>query len=256
MAKIKSNLAFLIKKQIEDIRRERTKERIDSDFTELVQCECIDKVLASFPEKDRLEIEFQIYSTYMEQMGLKPSLSLRYLTTREGFDRMSYSIFRAFLANTDPQGRSQRELALTDTIGSKIYRWMDISNEVTLPKPDYSFIPQDMKKICDKFAQSGYYTKADVLTCETGLEFNPDLLSEGKSTRLAYTMEDAAIVPSAQQLRKEYNSSCQHFSSRTLQSYLRSVNLFGREVNFDVGEHSNRRVLEKWELSPMAVKNG
>jgi len=232
-------------------------ERMNSKFVRMVHESSLINIMNSLkrfgvsPET----VEREIIHMYQQEMMLKTEAGLKHLTTAEGFDRLSYSIFKVFFKKVDPLVRKEEGAQVTEKIGHDIFDWFDLKLELY---NDYSNLPGVMKKICQKFIEVGYYTDANVLTkvknkhAKEFYFYEPGKLKKGEKTHIGYVMANPVIYPSAVQLFQQYQVA-QHFSSRTIQAYLEKMNLNGGEIDFNPGEHSQEKVVELWWMQKMDI---
>lgn len=220
---------------------------IDPNFAFVIHSSCINHILSFFPEKEREFLELEILRIYRDEMKCqnKNSLKLDVLTSAFGFDRMSYSIFKVFYEYAEDVSK---EKEITENIGEDIYNYISNYSDNNI---DYSFenILQSMKFICNFFEKCGYYKKANVITEYREIKFDIDILKNGGRTYLIYRMVDPIVLPSAKQLNEEYESTCQHFSSRTIQACLNKFGLSGKEIDFQVSNQDSMNVNEIWEIT-------
>ena len=220
---------------------------IDPNFALVIHSSCINHILSCFPEKEWEFLEMEILRIYRKEMKgqNKNSLKLDVLTSAFGFDRMSYSIFKVFYEYAKDVSK---EMEITENIGADIFNYISARSDNNI---DYSFenFLQCMKFICEFFEKCGYYKNANVITEYRETKFDIDLLKNGGITYLIYRMVDPIVLPSAKQLNEEYKSTCQHFSSRTIQACLNKFGLSGREIDFQVGNQDSMNVNEIWEIS-------
>lgn len=224
-------------------------EKMNPKFTATVHGASLNYVLEELVERDHspANIENQILRTYQDEMKLRPDAGLSLVRTSQGFDRLSYSIFKTFYTKLDPS--DIKKVDITRKIGRKIFESFNFDVSV---RSDYSNLVFLLNTICKLFTEYGYYTQAKILTTVQDLsgelyQFSQNDLREGKLTHFGYFMENAVIHPSASQLFLEHGEA-QHFSSRTIQAFFEKNGLKGREVDFNPTEHPPEAVVELWEV--------
>lgn len=243
-------LIDLIDGAIEYLKGMKIRERVDSDFARVISISSVKRVLKALPEVDPANMREDVIHFYKKRMMM---LSLednpfRLITTAQGFDSLSYSIFKFLFENTIPEQRKEKEMEVTLGIGEDIYRWFNIYS-------DRPFLKK-LEQICAIFVRVGYYNQARILFSvwdknETYFFDEADFLA-GKKVYLGYKMVDPVIMPSATRLFVEYGGA-QHFSSRTIQACLKESGVEGGEINFDPREHDTANVVELWEIQKVEV---
>ena len=248
------SLLEMIDVALNDLKTREIIERLDPDFTRFVHGASIHHIHEALSNSgiSKTEIDDQIFRTYQQEMKLQETYGLRYLTTTEGFDRLSYAIFKVFFMNVNPSQRKEKIIDVTSKIGRDICDWFNLKLKVY---PDYENLPNIMGQICRKFIETGYCVDARILTevkDGTGrlYQYDPTLLARGEVTHFGYEMKYPVILPSAIELFREYGEA-QHFSSRTIQAYLGKFGLKGGEIDFNPGEHSPENVLELWGIQKL-----
>ncbi|MFO8016569.1 MAG: hypothetical protein R6U32_05680 [Candidatus Woesearchaeota archaeon] len=224
--------------------------RVDPDFTLMVQSASIEEVKKALKDYN-VAVDSMIRGIYTDHMGMSYNscMSTAALTSKKGFDRMSYAIFAAYLIQRGKSDSriSVQEKEMTTRIGDIIYTNIKTERDISV-EGHMSQLSYALEEICRYFEEKGYYSSAEVIMDDPRAEFCIHDLEQGKSTGIIYRMEDPVILASAQDLNRKYGSSCQHFSSRTIQACLRQFNLTGMEVKFNPNDHTSEGVLEKWEI--------
>jgi len=236
-------LAKYVLDSITDSVKSGYNERMDPMFTGMVHLSSIDKTSKALKNIDPDSMSHAILRTYNREMMLQNGNMIKFLTTAEGFDRMSYAIFTFFFENVEGDLK-KNEKDVTAKIGDDLFDYVN-------PFIKDNSLIGGMEEICDRLTGTGYYRNAAILTSVEGKDkaYNLDLLklTKGEKTHIGYVMDDPVILPSATQLFSKYGCA-QHFSSRILQSYLKNRGYEGKEIDFDPRDHQAHNVAELWEL--------